>query len=385
MHLMSTVTVRDVPFVDASGATLYAQDGRAFIDFFADSGAASLGYNSTEHSQMLNRAATGTVSVPFHVPCIFNWPFREKLAARLCSKLEMDHVFFCTSGTEGIETAIKLARRWQWDIDKQNARTTIYTVAGAYHGRTYASMASGDCPSYHTDGYGPLPEGFQRFTEPRGIGEDCAAVLLSPVACSNDVRPYDQQWLRSVHRRAFALGAPVIWDEVQTGAGRSGTMSYADRFRGDFRPNISVFAKGLGMGFPVAAVVAEMPYSQAFTPGTHFSTFGGSGLGMLAIDGMMDWLDLHRGVPETVGQIIAKGIEGMPHVGAIRRVGAMVAFDCDVSIFDVANEAMKRGLIIGAFRRGVGVIKITPPLNISPDELEEGLKRLREALAAVGQ
>lgn len=379
-RLMDVVTRRGVTFQRAFGSRLYDNDGRDYIDFFADSGALSLGY--TEVAADIARSVWGSPELnPVHVPLILRFARREGILDRLCSATSMEKVYTCCSGSEAVEVAIKLARLYQYKSG--NRSTTIYTTGGAYHGRTYGALAAGDSPPYHTEGFGPLPRHFQRFNDPDEI-EDAAAILISPVKCTNDVVEYPAGWLRGVRERADRTGALVIYDEIQTGMGRSGAVLYSQRGPQQAQPDVVVLGKGMAGGMPMASVLARGPASRAFTPGTQFSTFGGNQLGLLGVEYMLSRLTpafLQK--VEHNGRYIANALADMRGVGRIRQVGMMVAFDCLFNIFDVAEAAMDKGLIVGAFRKGVGAIKITPPLNIDQTTMDYGLDRLSDALRSV--
>lgn len=401
-RLMSTLAHRDITFVRGEGSCLVDEHGKRYLDFFCDVGTSSLGYSDPLMAgalrQMLDQG------IPPHAPNLYGFQERDRAATRLCLATGMDRVFFCNSGTEAAEAAIKLARLWQWQmaggrsradggalLAPSKARTTIYTYAGGFHGRTYGALAAGDGPKYHTEGFGPLPEGFKHFKTLDQIDTDAAAIMLAPVFGNNDVQMYDSEWLLQLRRMATEMGALLIFDEVQTGAGRTGRMTYNQRLDSAqgggslVEPkgiaDIITLAKGIAMGAPVGAMLAREPYGSTFTPGTHFSTFGGNPLGMVFLNGMLDWLERNSMHVGRVGVALMEGIAAMGFKP--RGIGLLWAFDCDVDTIALSHACLEEGLLIGAFRAGPGAVKLTPPLNISINDLRVGLDKLNTAYLRV--
>lgn len=367
---MSTLAFRDVSFVDGRGATLLDSEGRQFIDFFADVGTASLGYKAPEH---LWAARTGAL---VHLPNLYGNPLRDEAAARLCAATAMDHVFFCNSGTEAVEAAIKLARK-RVSQNGNLHRYEVWSVVNGFHGRTMGALAAGDGPPYHYAGFGQLPPDFHHFIDIEEIPKDAAAVILAPVFGNNDVFEYSPEWLGRLRKFTSMNGIALIFDEVQTGSGRCGHYTYAQSI--GIEPDIVTLAKGLGAGAPVGACLATGYYAEAFTPGSHFSTFGGSPLCSAYVLAMLGWLD------SNMAEIWQKGArikDRLRQAGAagIRGTGMLIGFDYPHDTLDFASRCFERGLLVGAFRSGAGPVKITPPLNISDAELENGLDVLVGAM-----
>lgn len=373
-YLMDTLNfIPDVEFEHGEGARLYDLDGNEWIDFFCDVGTASLGYCSPE----LNRALTQQVmgSVPVHAPNLYHFKARSIAAERLCEAHGMDKVFFCNSGTEAVEAAIKIARLRNFHA-KTN-RLTVCTYEKQFHGRTLGSLAAGDGPPYHTEGQGPLPAGFLRLSAFELPPTQAAAVILAPVLGNNDVLEYSHGWLRELRHFTEENGIALIFDEVQTGSGRVGDFSYGALV--GVKPDIMTLAKGVAAGLPVGATLARRGYAHAITPGRHFSTFGGSPLGSAGVCVMLNWLESNMEHVRAMGEIIRSDLNVLG-LDNVRGPGMLIAFDFHGDCLELAKACREQHLLIGAFRPGPGAVKITPPLNITGHELGVGMGRLEEAL-----
>jgi len=368
--LMSTVDRLSRTFIGGHGPYLIAADGAEdVLDFFTDTGTASMGYNSPHALAALERIRSE--GIPVHVPNICPFPERDRAAQRLCAATNMAKVFFSSSGAESVEAAIKLARLWHHKRD--TGRSDIYAMSGGFHGRSLATVAAGDGPSYHTDGFGPLPDGFYKFSEVEEIPRDAAAILLAPVFGHHDVRVLSRAFLRSLRTFADANDIVLIFDEVQSGSGRSGAWCQTRP-----QPDILCLAKGLGMGASVGATLANEKLAGTFTPGVHFSTFGGNPLQMVFVNAMLDALtpELLRSI-HVDGDWFREQLERRWWVRSVRGVGLMIAFDIRGDARTFARLCGERGLIIGAWRPNP--VKIAPPLNIARRELEHGLAIMDEA------
>jgi acetylornithine/N-succinyldiaminopimelate aminotransferase len=378
MSLMNTLSpMPGRQFVSGDGSWLVDVNGDRVLDFYADTGTASMGYHSPEMVAALRRILDERI--PAHSPMVVRHTERERAAERLAKACGMDKVFFCTSGAEAVEASIKCARKTQWDRG-QGHRVDIYAWRDAFHGRTLATLAAGDGPTYHHTGFGPLPAGFKRFFDIDDIRPDAAAVLLAPVMSNYTLITYPTQWLRDLRAYCDKHGILLIFDEVQTGSGRAGgNITYGQRI--GVQADIIAVAKGMAMGLSCGACLARGAAAEAFTPGAHFSTFGGQPTAMVFVNAMLDWL----GKPGTIEDIVNKGeymrgrIGAFPWVSNVRGTGMLVGFDIDVDKIALARECLARGLLVGAFRPGPGPLKLTPPLNISVAEIDHGLNVLAKS------
>jgi acetylornithine/N-succinyldiaminopimelate aminotransferase len=390
--LMHTLELRGGPrFVGGDGPWLWDEANQKYLDFFCDVGTSSLGYASKEQRVVLSRLLCDFV--PLHAPNLYLHTERDRAAERICRATGMDKVFFCNSGAEAAETAIKLARLYQYKRHGAG-RHAIACHKGGFHGRTLATLAAGDGPPYHREGFGPLPSGFFHFpTMPGALdrldelneANNLAAVMLAPVAGNNDVQEFPEEWLHQLRAWCDETGVLLVFDEVQTGAGRSGTRyTYAERE--GVRPDILTLGKGVAMGVPTGVCLARAEVAEAFTPGSHFSTFGGNPLCAAFVNGMLDWC-----TPENLVMVEGKGMHLKRHLAMsgwaknVRGPGMLIAFDIDVDTIDFAMACLESGLLVGAFRRGPGTVKVTPPLNASLDDLQLGLALMDEAMASLAR
>lgn len=374
--LMRTLEFRKRRIVSGDGAYLIAEDGTRLLDFHADTGASSLGYNHPASrkafSDILER------NYPVHMISLYPFAEREECAARLCVHTEMDKAFFCSSGAEAIEACIKLARKYQYNFRRgNNVRQEIWSLRRGFHGRSYSTLAAGDGPSYHTEGFGPHLEGFHKWDwdDIEAINPNAAAVLFAPVLGHHDVVPYTKEQLQSIRDYCDAYDILLIFDEVQSGSGRSGSFLYAQQI--GVMPDIVGLAKGVAMGFPVGVCLARGEVADAFTPGSHFSTFGGSPPSCVFINAMLDYL-----TPEFLKSVTERGeytIRRMQELGwfnEVRGIGLLICGDSDLDAVEFAKRADEKGLIIGAWRPNP--IRVTPVLDASIEDIEHGIQIMDE-------
>lgn len=367
-------------FVGGRGSWLEDQDGDTVLDFYADTGTASLGYHPPEMEAVLRRILEQ--HLPAHSPLVVRHEERDRAAYRLRNACDMDRVFFCTSGAEAVEASIKCARKTQWDRG-QGHRVDVYAWRDAFHGRTLATLAAGDGPTYHHTGFGPLPAGFKRFYDIDDIRPDAAAVLLAPVMSNYTLIVYPDGWLRDLRAYCDKHGILLIFDEVQTGSGRTGgRLTYGQKI--GVMPDIVALAKGVAMGLATGACLARGDAANAFTPGSHFSTFGGQPVAMAFVNGMLDYL-LSPGAVDDIddkGAYIRGKLAELRWPRDIRGAGMLNGFDIDKDKMAFAAECFKRNLLVGAFRPGPGPVKLTPPLNIRRSEIDWGMAVMAEAYEA---
>jgi acetylornithine/N-succinyldiaminopimelate aminotransferase len=386
-RLMDTIEPRGgLKTTSGAGPYFYAKkDGeteKAYLDFFTDSGTASLGHGCDEHVLALEMSANFSI----HALNLFDNELRDEVSEIVCSAVGMDRIFFCNSGTEAIETAIKLARKYQSDR-RPKASTTqtkneIWSVKDSFHGRTYGALAASDGPYYHYKGFEPLPFGYKKFVDLSDIDfELAAAVIISPVFGNNDVRLYDIEYLKELKRRCEESGTLLIFDEIQTGCGRTGDYTYAQSI--GVKPNILTLAKGFGMGYPVAATLADDEVAKSLTPGTHFTTFGGSPPALCHVSVMFEWLKHYLDDVVKNSRVIMRDLQDLRMIDGIenvRGVGMFIAFDLiHGGAKEFSRRCLEKRLVIGAFRDNP--VKITPPLNITIFDWRKGLDIMKTILA----
>lgn len=376
----------DLTFDKGEGPYLFAPDGRRYLDF-----AAGIAVNCLGHCHPhLVKALQDQAARLWHVSNLYHIPGQERLARRLVAASFADSVFFCNSGAEAVEAGIKTLRRYHY-VNGAPERHRIIVTSEAFHGRTLATVTAGG-QKKHTEGFAPLLEGFDRvafgnLNELRdAIGPDTAGILVEPIQGEGGIRPAPAAYLRGLRQAADEFGLLLMFDEVQTGIGRTGKL-FAHEWAG-VTPDVLASAKGLGGGFPVGALLATEAAARVLTPGSHGSTFGGNPLAMAAANAVLDVV-LAPGFLDTViarSQALRSALETLvadyPQVFAgVRGDGLMIGLQCVVPNTEVIAELRRRGLLTAG--AGENVLRLLPPLNIEPAHIDEALVALRGAAAAL--
>jgi acetylornithine/N-succinyldiaminopimelate aminotransferase len=384
-YLMPTYRRQPVAFARGRGARLWDLDGREYLDFVAGIAVTSLGH---AHPAWV-RAVTEQVARYVHVSNLYHIPEQARAAKLLVERSGLGRAFFCNSGAEANEAAIKLARKWA----KRNRGPQAYEIVVAhnsFHGRTLATVAATGNPRYQ-QGFEPLPQGF-RFVPfndlgaaERAVGPATCAVLMEPVQGEGGVVPADPDYLRGLERLCRAQGALFVLDEVQTGVGRTGRWFAYQHF--GVQPDVVTLAKGLGGGVPVGAVLAREEVACAFEPGDHGSTFGGNALAAAATCAVLETLEAEGLVEHArqMGERLAGHLRQLasrhPAVAEVRGMGLLVAVDVRVEAARVVDACRERGLLVNAVRPHT--IRLAPPLVVSPEEVDRAVEILGAALDAV--
>jgi acetylornithine/N-succinyldiaminopimelate aminotransferase len=326
----------------------------------------------------------------WHTSNLYQIPEGERLAQRLVDNTFADQVFFTNSGAEALECAIKMARKYQY-ASGHPERYRIITFEGAFHGRTLATIAAGGQAKY-LEGFGPKVEGFDQvpFGDHKAleaaIGPETAAVLVEPVQGEGGVRPVPPQCLRGLRELCDKHGLLLIFDEVQTGVGRSGRF-FAHQ-RAGVTPDIMAVAKGIGGGFPLGACLSTFEAGKGMTAGTHGTTYGGNPLAMAVGNAVLDEV-LKQGFLDHVDKISNQMRQGLAAIKDrhpsiiedVRGEGLLLGVKAKVPNTDlVAALRDQKMLTVGA---GDNVVRLLPPLIISEEEARDGLARLEKACAAL--
>ncbi|GBD29359.1 Acetylornithine aminotransferase [bacterium HR32] len=384
-YLMPTYRRQPVAFARGRGARLWDLDGREYLDFVAGIAVTSLGH---AHPAWV-RAVTEQVARYVHVSNLYHIPEQARAAKLLVERSGLGRAFFCNSGAEANEAAIKLARKWA----KRHRGPQAYEIVVAhnsFHGRTLATVAATGNPRYQ-QGFEPLPQGF-RFVPfndleaaERAVGPATCAVLMEPVQGEGGVVPADPDYLRGLERLCRAQGVLFVLDEVQTGVGRTGRWFAYQHF--GVQPDVVTLAKGLGGGVPVGAVLAREEVACAFEPGDHGSTFGGNALAAAATCAVLETLEAEGLVEHArqMGERLAGHLRQLasrhPTVAEVRGMGLLVAVDVRVEAARVVDACRERGLLVNAVRPHT--IRLAPPLVVSPEEVDRAVEILGAALDAV--
>jgi acetylornithine/N-succinyldiaminopimelate aminotransferase len=381
-HLLPTYARFDLAFERGEGAWLVATNGERYLDFSSGVAVNALGH---AHPHLVAAIAEQSRKL-WHVSNLYRIPESERVAKRLCVASFADVVFFCNSGAEAMECAIKMARKYQ-SASGSPQRYRIITFEGAFHGRTLATLAAGGQKKY-LEGFGPVVDGFDQVpfgdlaATKRAIGPQTAAILIEPIMGEGGVRVVPPEFLRALRGLCDDNGLLLMFDEVQTGMGRTGELFAYQRV--GVVPDIMPLAKALGGGFPLGACLATQDAAKGMTTGTHGSTFGGNPLAMAAAAALLDvmlgdgFLDRVRRTSLVLKQKLAAIKDRYPAVIAeVRGEGLLVGLRCVVPSGDLVGELHAERMITVA--AGDNVVRLLPPLIASNDELSDGIERLHRA------
>ena len=285
-QLLPTYARVDLAFERGEGAWLVAINGDRYLDFTSGVAVNALGH---AHPHLVAAVAEQSKKL-WHVSNLYRIPEAERVAERLCAASFADLVFFCNSGAEALECTIKTARKYQSACGRPE-RYRIITYEGAFHGRTLATLAAGGQKKY-SDGFGPVVEGFDQMpfadlaATKRALGPQTAAILIEPIMGEGGVRVVPPEFLRALRQLCDEHGLLLLFDEVQTGMGRTGELFAYQRY--GVEPDVMALAKALGGGFPLGACLTTGEAGKGMTIGTHGSTFGGNPLAMAAANAVLD-------------------------------------------------------------------------------------------------
>ncbi|WP_432406227.1 aspartate aminotransferase family protein [Wukongibacter sp. M2B1] len=379
-NLMESYSRFDVNFEKGIGTKLYDTEGKEYLDFVAGVAVNCLGHCHPTIVEALDKQSKKLI----HVSNLYWTPTQTELAEKLVTLSNHNTVFFCNSGTEANETAIKIARKYGKSTG-DSQKHEIITMENSFHGRTLGSLTITGQKKYQKD-FTPLIGGVNsvKFNDISDLKEKISnktcAVIIEPIQGEGGIINADIEFLMEAKKLCEEYDALLIFDEVQCGIGRTGELFAYESF--GVIPDIVCLAKGLGGGFPIGAVLANEKAS-IFKPGDHGCTFGGNPLGCAVSLAVLNELTENK-VLEGVKKkeaIFKKGIEKLAsEYSFIKKIdgkGLMLGLHLDIEAKKIVNKAFEKGLlIIGA---GNNVIRIVPPLNITEDEINKGLKILEEA------
>ncbi len=377
--------------VKGLGARLWDQDGREYLDFAGGIAVNSLGHC---HPQLVE-ALTEQAGKLWHVSnAMTNEPVL-RLARKLTAATFAERVFFCNSGAEANEASFKLARKYAMD-NHGAGKNVIVATRNSFHGRTLFTVSVGGQPKY-VEGFAPAPAGIRHCdyndiaSLEAAMGEDVAAIVLEPIQGEGGVLPADPEFLRAARELADRYHALLIFDEVQTGAGRTGSL-YAYMHYGVV-PDILSSAKSLGGGFPIGAMLTTAKVAASFSVGTHGSTYGGNPLATAVAERVIDIVN----TPAVLDGVKAKGERLSAGLRAIGEefglfsevrgmgllLGAVMAPAYGGRAKDVVKAAEQQGLMV--LVAGANVVRLAPSLVIDDADIDEGLARLRQAAVRIAQ
>ena len=371
--IMPTYNRYPVTFVSGKGSYLTADDGRRYLDGLSGIAVCVLGHAHPKVASALAKQAETLI----HTSNLYGIPNQEQLAEKLCELSGMDSVFFCNSGAESNEAAIKLARKF--GNDQGNENPYIVVMEGSFHGRTMATLSATGQPKVQA-GFSPVLSGFTHvpFNDVGAIEEIAAknpnivAILVEPILGEGGLRIPDDSYLPQLRSICDSNNWLLMLDEVQTGNGRTGKM-FAFQHT-DIMPDVVTTAKGLANGVPIGACLAQGKAAEILVAGTHASTFGGNPLACAAANATI--AELENGVIEQAARTGKRMVEAFKTklgdlniVKDIRGKGLMVAVELNEPCVDLVMDAMDQGLLLNV--TADSVIRLLPPLNISDEEADQ--------------
>ena len=385
-HVLQVYKRHPVVFVRGSGSRLVDADGREYLDLLSGIGVASLGH---AHPGLAAALATQAGEL-LHTSNLFFHPLQGEVAVRLARLSGLPRAFFCNSGAEAVEACLKFARRY-WRARGADGRHEIVAFEGAFHGRTFGALSVTSGEPYRTP-FGPLLPGV-RFVSPADPGrvrdavtERTAAVIVEPIQGEGGVRPIPRATAAAIAEACAATRTLLIADEVQCGLGRTGQPFYGAAL--GLTPDLISVGKSLGGGVPVGAALMSDEVAAAAAFGDHGSTYGGN---LLACRAALVFLDaLEAGLIDRVaaaGRRFRQGLDALvsesDRIHDVRGAGLMLGLEVDRAVADRAVDcALARGLLIN--RTAGTVVRLLPPFTITDGDIDDGLRRLRLALADAG-
>jgi acetylornithine aminotransferase len=374
--LLPTYARADVTIVRGEGCRVWDDQGREYLDFVAGIAVVGLGHL---HPGPL-AAAHAQLERLWHASNLYYTEPMAALAGLLSERLGGAQAFFCNSGAEANEAAIKYAR-------KATGRAGVVALDGGFHGRTLGALSTTGQPG-KWEGFGPLVPGV-RFARPNDVesleaavtpGSDVGLIMLEPILGEGGVVPLEPGFAQAAAEIAAETGALLCLDEIQAGLGRTGTFFAHEQL--GIAPDLVTLAKGLGNGLPIAALLVRDGAARGFAPGDHGSTFGGNPVACAAACAVVEAIDdaLLANVGDR-GHDLASGLGALPGVLEVRGRGLLLGAVLDRPVAAVVDACRERGLL--ALSAGPDVLRLTPPLVIGPSEVDEALAALSDVLTEV--
>lgn len=381
--LFNTYASYPITLVKGKGTRVWDDQGKEYLDFMSGLAVANLGHAPDS----VKNAIQAQLEELWHVSNLFGNPNKEKAAKLLVDNSCADAVFFCNSGAEANEAAIKLARRYQQKV-KGVDRYEIVTFTQSFHGRTLATLTATGQDKVK-EGFQPLPTGFN-YNVPlhdipaleAAINEHTAAIMLELVQAEGGVIPVDPDFLRHVRSLCDKHGLLLIIDEIQTGMGRTGKLFAYEHY--DVQPDIFTLAKGIGSGFPVGAMLAKGDVVNGFVPGAHATTFGGTPIAMAAVVATIETYLKDNVVARAAAASeyllaqLQEKLGGLPIVDRIRGKGLLIGILCKEPVADLVSELHKRGLLV--VTAGPNVIRLLPSLIITNEDIDTAVNLIATVL-----
>lgn len=374
--LFPTYNRFDVTVETAEGMTITDRNGKTYLDFGSGIGVCNLGHRHPTVQQAIEKQ----LEKYWHVSNLYHIPLQEKVAELLTSSSDGSYVFFCNSGAEANEAAIKLAR-------KATGKTKIITFEKSFHGRTFGTMAATGQEKIK-DGFGPMLKTFEYVpyndmdAVKSAIDSDTAAIMLEVIQGEGGVIVGDDIFIKDVAELCEQQGILLIIDEIQTGIGRTAKPFAYQHY--DISPDIITVAKGLGNGMPVGAMIGKEALGPILGPGSHGTTFGGNPLAMAAAQAVLqivfqtEFLQVVEEKSNYLQEQLQTTVGKLSIVQAIRGKGLMIGIDCTIEVTKIIPMLIERGLL--ALQAGPHVIRLLPALTVTHQEIDHAVHIIEETI-----
>ncbi len=384
-YLCFTYNRYPVVFSKGKGCKIWDVDGKEYLDFVAGLAVCNLGHCHPTVVAAIKEQAERLIHVSNYY---HNEPMIE-LARLLCEKSFAEKVFFCNSGAEANEAAIKLARKYaKENLGKE--KFEIITMLKSFHGRTMATITATGQERFHK-GFEPLLEGFKYvpfndLEALRGaITEKTCAIMMEPIQGEGGVNVPSKEYIQELRKLCNQQGILLIFDEVQTGIGRTGKLFAYEHF--GIEPDIMTLAKGLANGIPIGAMLTKDKFASAFVPGTHASTFGGNPLATGAAVAVLKTIESEKIIEncQMIGGYLVnrlKGLQkGFDFIKDVRGMGLLIGMELSFDAGDIVKKCMERGILIN-YTNG-NILRFIPPLIVSADEVDLLINALEEIFIGI--
>jgi len=379
-YVMNTYARFPIAMEKGKGSYVWDADGKQYLDFLGGIAVCALGHSN----EQLNLALQEQAQKLWHVSNLYWIMPQVELAEKLVTESGLGKAFFCNSGAEANEGAIKLARKYFYRR-KEGYKNKIIVFNQSFHGRTLATLTATGQQKYQ-EGYAPLPEGFAYadFNDINSVhklvSDDTAAIMIEPLQGEGGVIPANIDFLRELRKLCDQKGILLIFDEVQCGMGRTGKL-FAFQTYG-ITPDIITMAKGLGGGFPIGALIATDEAAKGFEPGDHASTFGGNPLATAVAKATVNII-ADKQFLQKVSNTAKYLMDNLTKLTdsrliAVRGRGLMIGIEFNTEVRPLIDLCMQKGLLVGG--AGPQVIRMVPPLTISETEVNQAINIFKEAL-----
>lgn len=388
-YIMNTYRRYPLTIVKGKGSYLFDENGRAYLDFIAGIAVCSLGHSPS----LIKEALMKQAEILIHTSNLFYTVPQIELAKMICEKLSLENdwkIFYCNSGAEANEAAIKLCRKYH--AKKGKKRPEIITFFNSFHGRTYGSLSATAQSKFH-EGFEPMLEGFRYlpFNDIEvlnaSVGESTGGIMLELIQAEGGVNVISPEFLKAVHEICREKDILLIIDEVQTGMGRTGRLFSFQHF--GVEPDIFTLAKGIAGGLPMGVMLAKNEVSRAFEPGNHASTFGGTPLVTAVAIEVFKTISSEEFLKEVrkKGEYLLSRLSTLktklPSIKEVRGMGLIIGIEmAEKDVSYLVYEALQQGLLINV--TAGNVIRLVPPLTITYDEINEFIEKFENVLNAKG-